>query len=465
MRTVERQHGRALRQLAAEGNWGDLFSLLVSRNRSTFVTGSPGVWKSTFLKGFHIFLKEKWPHEGEVVIVTPTGSSAKTACRQTYHSFFGLPRDYQADLDVPAAEAGRILKQDRFRFISRRLGQVRLLLLDGVSMVPAARLFVMVALLHLSQPATSPPCVLYAFGDLLQLGPLSGSLAFLSAAWRELFGMTILELALVHRQSDSSFVQVIKDARNGRCSSAVESLMNDCALSDERYEELKCNVLHLMPRYEEVQKHNAHCLQVQCGNKSPLVSIAIEDVDHDKDRDQALPGVDLSRVSEHSWVAALVDCVAPRCVPHCMRARLMLTNNRYLGLGLYHGSIGILSSYKEDGTPVVRFDHQKVPCGVSQGLHGVYDAGDDLLEVECLSTSRFSGEDFGSPRRSSGASSIALLPRVGHYCSQFTEPVAVGGGAGHRARVWRGHGQRRDQSGGGQEAHVRQVVHGEPFVC
>lgn len=397
MRTEKRQHGRALGQLATEGNWGALFSLLVSRNRSTFVTGSPGVGKSTFLKGFHIFLKEKWPHEGEVVIVAPTGSSAKTASRQTYHSFFGLPRDYQDDLDVPAAEAGRILKQDRFRFISRRLGQVRVLLLDGVSMVPASRLFVMVALLHLSQPATSPPCVLYAFGDLLQLGPLSGSLAFLSAAWRELFGMTILELALVHRQSDSSFVQVIKDARNGRCSSAVESLMNDCALSDERYEELKCNVFHLMPRYEEVQKHNAHCLQVLCGNKSPLVSIAIDD--------------------------------------------------------------------GEDGTPVVRFDHQKVPCGVSQGLHGVYDAGDDLLEVECLSTSRFSGEDFGTPRRSSGASSIALLPPVGHYCSQFTEPVAVGGGAGHRASVWRGHGQRRDQSGGGQEAHVRQVVHGEPFVC
>eukprot|EP00170_Pyropia_yezoensis_P000350 contig_2039_g351 len=428
-RSRKEQISTTRNEVAAGGSVIQAFS----SNRSTFVTGSPGVGKSTFLKGFHIFLKEKWPHEGEVVNVAPTGSSAKTASRQTYHSFFGLPRDHQAHLDVPAAEAGRILKQDRFRFISCRLGQVRVLLLDGVSMVPAARLFVMVALLHLSQPATSPPCVLYAFGDLLQLGPLSGSLAFLSAAWRELFGITILELALVHRQSDSSLVQVIEDARNGRCSSAAESLMNDCAVSDERYEELKCNVFHLMPRHEEVQKHNAHCLQVLFGNKSPLVSIAIDDVEHEKDRDQALPGVDLSRVSEHSWIAALVDCVAPRCVPHCLRARLMLTNNRYLGLGLYHGSIGILSSYKEDGTPVVRFDHQKVPCvAVRRQLPFFLGWGITVHSSQSLSLSGAVldiAQAFGAGMVSAAISRVADKKRMYVKSSMrshlFADPVAI----------------------------------------
>lgn len=168
-----------------------------------------------------------------------------------------------------------------------------------------------------------------------------------------------------------------------RCSSAVESLMNECAVFDERYEELQCSVLHLIPRHEGVQKHNAQCFQVLCGSKSPLVFVAIADVEQDKDRDQALPGASLSRVSKNAQNAALVNCVAPRCVPHCLRARVMLTNNQYLGLGLYHGSIGIVSAYREVGTPVVRFDHHKLPCGVSRGLHGVYDAGDDWLEVEC----------------------------------------------------------------------------------
>lgn len=92
--------------------------------------------------------------------------------------------------------------------------------------------------------------------------------------------------------------------------------------------------------------------------------------------------MDLSRVSEHSRNAALVDCVAPRSVQHTLGARVMLINNQYLALGLYHGSIGRVSSYKDDGTPVVRFDHHALPNGSGRGMHGVHDAGEDWLEVE-----------------------------------------------------------------------------------
>lgn len=92
--------------------------------------------------------------------------------------------------------------------------------------------------------------------------------------------------------------------------------------------------------------------------------------------------MDLTRVSEHSRNAALVDCVAPRSVQHTLGARVMLINNQYLALGHYHGSIGRVSSYKDDGTPVVRFDHHALPNGSGRGMHGVHDAGEDWLEVE-----------------------------------------------------------------------------------
>lgn len=48
----------------------------------------------------------------------------------------------------PAAEAACLLQQDRFRFISKRLAVVRALLSDEVSMVPADRFGVKVALLR-----------------------------------------------------------------------------------------------------------------------------------------------------------------------------------------------------------------------------------------------------------------------------------------------------------------------------
>lgn len=380
---VAPQEEGVLGRLAATGDWADLFRLMVLRNQSTFVTGGPGVGKSTFLKGLHEQLKKKWTREGEIIIVAPTGSSAKTANGQTYHSFFGFPRDYRAPAGEPFVEAARLLRQERFRFIRRRLALVRVLLLDEVSMVPADRFGVMVELLRQSRPATSPPCVIYTFGDFLQLGPLTGSLAFQSSAWQSLFGGSMLELTRVHRQSDAGFVQAINDARYGRCSAAVMSLMGDCAVSDERYMDLKCNVLHLMPRHDDVQKHNADCLNALCGSKPPLAFLAVDTIEHDKDRDQGRPPVDLQRITEQSRNAALVDCVAPRCVLHCLRARVMLTNNQYLALGLYHGSIGTVSFYKEDGTPVVRFEHHTLPHGVNRAMHGVHDAGEDWLEVEC----------------------------------------------------------------------------------
>lgn len=368
---------------AADGDWQQRFLLLVGLGRSTFVTGGPGVGKSTFLKGFLKVLKGVWSQDGQVVTVAPTGSAAKTANGQTYHSFFGFPRDYKVLLRDPADEASRLFCDERFKLISRRLGRVRVLLLDEVSMVPADKFDVMWQLLRLSRPSTTAPCLVYAFGDFLQLGPLTGSMAFESQAWEELFRDSMLELTTVHRQSDPAFVQAIDDARYGVCTPAVTALMRKCAVSDQEDKKLKCSVLHIMPRHEDVLRHNSECLADLFGGAHPLRSLAVDSVSEDKDRDRALPAVELNRVSVHSRNAALLDCVAPRLVEHCIGARVMLTTEQFLALGLYHGSIGRVSSYKLNGTPVVRFEDHTLPAGVGRGAHGVYDAGKDWLEMEC----------------------------------------------------------------------------------
>lgn len=373
-----------LGQLAASGHWAPLLHTLAESGHCTFVTGGPGVGKSTFLRCFHKKLLDKWALPGEVVVVAPTGSAAKTANGQTYHSFFGFPRNYVVKMPDPVDEAARLLKEERFRFISRRLATVRALLIDEVSMVPADRFDIIVQLLRQSRSASSPPCLIYTFGDFLQLGPPGGgALAFTSRSWPVLFGNSMLELTKVHRQADTDFIRAINDARYGVCSMAVTALMEERSVTDEQYEALRCSVLHLMPHHDIVEKHNRDCLAKLCRGSEPMKFAAVDTIEQDKDREQALPSVDLSRVSEHSRNAALVDCVAPRSVQHTLGARVMLINNQYLALGLYHGSIGRVSSYKDDGTPVVRFDHHALPNGSGRGMHGVHDAGEDWLEVEC----------------------------------------------------------------------------------
>lgn len=126
-----------LGQLAAAGSWRALYDHIASTDHSIFVTGRPGVGKSNFLRGFYKRLLVRWGGLREVVIVAPTRSAAMTASGQTYHSFFGFSRDYCEQLKEPVQEAAQLLDEDRFRFISRGLAQVRALLLDEVSMVAA----------------------------------------------------------------------------------------------------------------------------------------------------------------------------------------------------------------------------------------------------------------------------------------------------------------------------------------
>lgn len=119
-----RLHG-CLGKLAATEQWQKLYEELVSRDCGAFVTGGPGVGKPTILRGFIKALRVRWPRLGEVVVVAPTASAAKTAKGQTYHSLFGFPRGYDVHLVHPVIEAARLLKEKKYRVISRRLAAVR----------------------------------------------------------------------------------------------------------------------------------------------------------------------------------------------------------------------------------------------------------------------------------------------------------------------------------------------------
>lgn len=372
-----------LGRLGAAGTWEPLYDALADRGQSTFVTGGPGVGELSFLRGLRKVLFRKWPNQGDVVMVEPAGSAAKTAKGQTYHSFFGFVRDYKAHSKDPAWEAKRLLQTERISLIRRRLAKTPALLLDEVSMVAADHLDVMYELLKQSRSAVDPPVVVFAFGDFLQLGPLFGAMAFEAKAWSALFGSSMLELTRVYRQGQPELLHAIQDARFGRCTPALKSRMSESSITSDQYKTIKCQVLHLMPRHEDVQKHNAQSLSALSAVNRPADFEAVESVQEDKDRDVNRPAPALLRISSHSRDAALFDCVAPRRVPHCQGARVMLTTNAFFSLGLYHGSIGTLASYESDGTPVVPFAQHVLPPGVGRGMHGVHDAGENWIKVAC----------------------------------------------------------------------------------
>jgi len=70
-------------RLAAAGLWGDVCEELFARINSAFVSGGPGAGKSTLLRKLRSFLAKRYAAEGEVVVLAPTGTSAKTASGMT----------------------------------------------------------------------------------------------------------------------------------------------------------------------------------------------------------------------------------------------------------------------------------------------------------------------------------------------------------------------------------------------
>jgi len=163
----------------------------------------------------------------------------------------------------------------------------------------------------------------------------------------------------------------------------VQSLMDERSVTDEAYKALQYKVLHIMPRHEDVDSHNDACLRRLCAGAPPTVSFAIHNVKEDPNRDRNVDPPNIGSVSAQARDAALIDCVAPRRVEHCRGARVMLTSNQFLGLGLYNGSIGHVVDYEVDGTPVVRFEEHELPDGTPPGTQGVRGAGADWVEVRC----------------------------------------------------------------------------------
>ena len=370
----------------AGGGGERLIDKLSADPSNTFVSGGPGVGKTTFLRRIHTALRASFPGEGAVFVCAPNGSAAHTAGGQTYHSFSGFGHGYVPLCAAAGEEADSLPRLRKFSPVTRRLGRVQVLLLDEISMAPSDPLDVIVALLQQSRPPSAAACVLYTFGDFLHLRPLEGVLALKASCWDGLFGGKILELTRVHRQTEPAFIEAIHDARYGVCSDAVTSLVE--ARSDAVPDRVDSSVLHLLPRHRDVAAHNLECLQQLCSEDRPPDFVAVDGVQLDRDADEdSIDAEDghrrLRAVSAAARVAALVDCVAPPLVEHCLGARVVYTSNSKGALGLFHGSIGFITKHTPDGTSVVRFRGVSVPADVRLSQLGILDAGDGWVEVEC----------------------------------------------------------------------------------
>ncbi|MDP4261782.1 MAG: AAA family ATPase [Bacteroidota bacterium] len=214
-------------------------SFINKTNQHVFLTGKAGTGKTSFLNDLRRKSAKK------MAVVAPTGIAAINANGETIHSFFSLP--------ITVFNPGDTTKQIPLNAAKRNLLQnLELLVIDEVSMLRADTLDLIDYVLRKVRKNVLEPFgglqVLY-IGDLYQLSPIASDaeLKQLNKFYKGLFfnysnvckeaPPIVIELQIVYRQNDKSFISLLNSIRTGSCSPGQIDELNKRQVSGAMYSE------------------------------------------------------------------------------------------------------------------------------------------------------------------------------------------------------------------------------------
>ncbi len=184
----------------------------VQAGTSLFFTGPAGSGKSVLLRE----LIRRLP-SATTAVTASTGIAACNIGGITLHSWAGLGK---SGLDLPAVEVAATIK--RRREVFGRWMNTRVLIVDEISMVDGDMLDQLNAVAKAVRSSSAPfgGLQLVLVGDFYQLPPVSSRgekkpFAFQSKAWKACVQQSI-QLTEVFRQADSTFVDLLNEARIGQ---------------------------------------------------------------------------------------------------------------------------------------------------------------------------------------------------------------------------------------------------------
>jgi ATP-dependent exoDNAse (exonuclease V) alpha subunit len=307
---------------------------ILKTGANVFLTGSAGSGKTFVLNQYIDYLKAR---AVSVAVTATTGVAATHMQGMTIHSWSGLGiRDNLTDRDIDDMEDKKYL-WDRFE-------KTKVLIIDEISMMHGYRLDMIDRVCKAFKRNELPfgGIQLVVCGDFFQLPPVTREISeddathspYTSSSWKNA-NFTVCYLTEQHRQNDMEFLDVLNGIRTGKI--------------DERV------LAPLRTRYKK-----------QIENSLEPTKLYTHNVDVDSINEEALRKIDsVEKVFDmvSKGKDGLVESLKKSVLAHTrlrlkVGAQVMFVKNNFEA-GYANGTRGIVESFLDDGTPVVKTVHGK----------------------------------------------------------------------------------------------------------
>ena len=345
-----------------------------------FVSGVGGTGKSFLIQTIRAFVRDTWPGlENTTAVAAPTGLAACNVCGVTTYQLFQLPIEHDGKTTQYWS-----LPKDSLKFLRMQLTNVKVFIIDEVSMVSSLNL----AYIHLrleeifgGEQWFGGKTILF-FGDLLQLPPVNGVPVFQRVPstvvalrlgcittiniWKE----TIVydELTINERQkSDEAYTNILDKVRRGFPSKEAIKLLSERVIEKsvvDIYNELRDEgktPICLFPTRKACEQINSQLLKLL---SSKIIEIkCIDEID-----EAAAPYKWNKKAHEHlnhlnkdcNMTAGLEEVLYL-----AVGARVMLRRNISTESGLVNGAIGTVLAIT-NAYVTVKFDNIMEPYQVKR---------------------------------------------------------------------------------------------------
>lgn len=325
---------------------------ILKMGHNVYITGPAGSGKTHVLNLFIDYLKS---HDIAVGITASTGIAATHMGGMTIHSWSGM--GVKAELD--SSDIKDILKKSH---IKRRMDQVKVLIIDEVSMLHHFRLDLVDAILRAAKKKDEPfgGIQVVLCGDFFQLPPVSrmgeppSFFVYQSQSWKEA-DFKICYLEEQYRQTDDRATAVLNDIRANRVSDDTHTYLRECFLENKK--EISIT---------EPTRLFTHNVDVDEVNKKELAKI--------KGKEGTFTMH--SRGNEVLVSILKKSCLAPEVLNLKVGARVMFVKNN-MDEGYANGTLGVITSL--DG-PEVRLSNSSV-IKVKQESWRIEEEGRILAEI------------------------------------------------------------------------------------